>query len=69
MTPHTSGTSPSARARYAAGTREIFECWFESRPIRPEYLIVDGGKLAGAGRIPTTWIGQRKINRERSVQS
>ena len=39
----------SAQARYAAGTREILECWFEKRPIREEYLIVDGGKLAGAG--------------------
>ena len=33
----------------SAGTREILECWFEKRPIREEYLIVDGGKLAGAG--------------------
>ncbi len=49
MTPHTSGTSLSAQSRYAAGTREILECWFEGRPIRSEYLIVDGGKLAGAG--------------------
>ena len=49
MTPHVSGTSLSAQARYAAGTREILECWFEHRPIREEYLIVDGGKLAGAG--------------------
>jgi formate dehydrogenase len=49
MTPHTSGTSLSAQARYAAGTREILECWFEKRPIRERYLIVDGGKLAGAG--------------------
>jgi len=49
MTPHTSGTSLSAQARYAAGVREILECWFESRPIRDEYLIVDGGKLAGTG--------------------
>jgi formate dehydrogenase len=49
MTPHTSGTSLSAQARYAAGTREILECWFDRRPIREEYLIVDGGKLAGAG--------------------
>jgi formate dehydrogenase len=49
MTPHVSGTSLSAQARYAAGTREILECWFEDRPIREEYLIVDGGKLAGAG--------------------
>jgi formate dehydrogenase len=49
MTPHTSGTTLSAQARYAAGTREILECWFEDRPIREEYLIVDGGKLAGTG--------------------
>jgi len=49
MTPHVSGTSLSAQARYAAGTREILECFFEGRPIREEYLIVDGGKLAGAG--------------------
>jgi formate dehydrogenase len=49
MTPHISGSSLSAQARYAAGTREILECFFESRPMREEYLIVDGGKLAGAG--------------------
>ena len=49
MTPHISGTSLSAQARYAAGTREILECWFDGRPIREEYLIVDGGKLAGTG--------------------
>jgi formate dehydrogenase len=49
MTPHTSGSSLSAQARYAAGTREILECHFEGKPIREEYLIVDAGKLAGAG--------------------
>jgi formate dehydrogenase len=49
MTPHISGTTLSAQARYAAGVREILECWFEGRPIREEYLIVDGGKLAGVG--------------------
>jgi formate dehydrogenase len=49
MTPHTSGTSLSAQARYGAGTREILECWFGARPIRDEYLIVDAGKLAGTG--------------------
>ncbi len=49
MTPHTSGTSLSAQARYAAGTQEILECWFDGRPIRDEYLIVDAGKLAGTG--------------------
>jgi formate dehydrogenase len=49
MTPHVSGSSLSAQARYASGTREILECYFEGRPIRDEYLIVDGGHLAGTG--------------------
>lgn len=49
MTPHVSGSSLSAQARYAAGTREILECFLEGRPIREEYLIVAGGRLAGAG--------------------
>ena len=49
MTPHISGSSLSAQARYAAGTREILECFFEGRPIRDEYLIVEGGRLAGVG--------------------
>lgn len=49
MTPHTSGTTLSAQARYAAGTREILECWFGKKPIREQYLVVDGGQLAGVG--------------------
>ena len=49
MTPHTSGTSLSAQARYAAGTREILECFFDGTPIRDEYLIVQNGGLAGTG--------------------
>jgi formate dehydrogenase len=49
MTPHISGSSLSAQARYAAGTREILECFLGGRPIRETYLIVEGGHLAGAG--------------------
>jgi len=49
MTPHISGSSLSAQARYAAGTREILESYFSGKPIREEYLIVSGGGLAGAG--------------------
>jgi formate dehydrogenase len=49
MTPHISGSTLSAQARYAAGTREILEDYFAGTPIRDEYLIVDGGKLAGTG--------------------
>jgi formate dehydrogenase len=49
MTPHTSGTSLSAQARYAAGTREILECFFDKKVIRDNYLIVKDGQLAGMG--------------------
>ncbi|MPY99427.1 MAG: NAD-dependent formate dehydrogenase [Actinophytocola sp.] len=49
MTPHVSGATLSAQARYAAGTREILEHWLEGTEIRDEYLIVDKGELAGVG--------------------
>ena len=48
MTPHISGTSLSAQARYAAGTREILESYFAGEP-RQDYLVADKGKLAGVG--------------------
>ncbi len=49
MTPHVAGTTLPAQARYAAGVREILECWLAGLPIRSEYLIVDRGVLAGTG--------------------
>ena len=49
MTPHTSGTTLSAQTRYAAGVREILECFFDDKPIREPYLIVQNGDLAGMG--------------------
>ena len=49
MTPHTSGTSLSAQARYADGVREILECFFDGSEIRDQYLIVKDGQLAGMG--------------------
>ncbi|CAN5240236.1 NAD-dependent formate dehydrogenase [soil metagenome] len=49
MTPHVSGTTLSAQSRYAAGTREILESFLNGAAIRDEYLIVDGGALAGTG--------------------
>jgi hypothetical protein len=39
MTPHISGSSLSAQARYTAGTREILESYFAGKPIRTEYAI------------------------------
>ncbi len=49
MTPHIAGTSLSAQARYAAGTLEILQDFFDGTPIPDDYLIVDGGRLAGTG--------------------
>jgi len=49
MTPHVSGTTLSAQARYAAGVREILENYFDGKDQRNEYKIVFGGQLAGAG--------------------
>ena len=39
MTPHTSGTSLSAQARYADGTREILECFFDGKEIKTPRLM------------------------------
>ncbi|HET9843689.1 MAG TPA: NAD-dependent formate dehydrogenase, partial [Gammaproteobacteria bacterium] len=50
MTPHVSGSTLSAQNRYAAGVREILECWFAKKPIRNEYLIVENQELAGVGK-------------------
>lgn len=49
MTPHTSGTTLSAQARYAAGVREILENFFADEPLRDEYIIVQDGDYAGTG--------------------
>merc|ERR1712048_726435 len=49
MTPHISGTSLSAQAKYAAGVREILEDHMAGKPIRNEYQIVTDGHLAGMG--------------------
>lgn len=46
MTPHYSGTTLSAQARYAAGVKDILERYFDKKPQIPENLIVDSGRLA-----------------------
>lgn len=45
MTPHYSGTTLDAQARYAAGTKEILDNYFNGKAQRDEYLILDQGKL------------------------
>lgn len=44
MTPHMSGTSLDAQARYAAGTKQIIENFFDNKPQLPANVIVAGGK-------------------------
>ena len=48
MTPHISGTSSRPRRATRRGRARSSSAG-SGRPIREEYLIVDGGKLAGAG--------------------
>jgi len=45
MTPHYSGTTLDAQARYAAGVKEILTNFFDGKPQRQEYLIADKGKI------------------------
>ncbi|CAL8465001.1 g4536 [Coccomyxa elongata] len=46
MTPHVSGTTLDAQARYAAGVRKMLEAWFEHKPFPEDYYIVREGQLA-----------------------
>ena len=52
MTPHYSGTTLDAQARYAAGAREILGNWLNNRPQREEYLIAEKGKLVSRAYTP-----------------
>jgi formate dehydrogenase len=49
MTPHMSGTTLSAQARYAAATQDILNRYLHGKPIPDEYIIVRDGQLAGVG--------------------
>lgn len=58
MTLHVSGATLSAQTRYAAGTWETLRDRFAGNPIRPEYLIVEVGRLAGTGTLSyRNWSG------------
>ena len=54
---------------YACNSKELLdvEGWFERRPIREEYLIVDGGKLAA--RTPSYTAGDATRVRKRPLSS
>ncbi|KAL7277423.1 hypothetical protein ACG7TL_009285 [Trametes sanguinea] len=44
MVPHYSGTTLDAQARYAAGTKQILENYFQGKPQEPANIIVGLGK-------------------------
>ena len=67
MTPHTSGTSLSAQARYASGVREILECFLDGTPIRDPYLIVQNGQLAGMGLTLTPRVPRPRAQKKRLI--
>lgn len=46
MTPHYSGTTLDAQARYTAGVKDILERSFKGEKLRPADIIVEQGKLA-----------------------
>jgi len=46
MTPHYSGTTLDAQARYAHGTQAILEWFFDGKPIPEDYFIVKEGEMA-----------------------
>ena len=58
MTPHISGTSLSAQASYAAGTREILECFLGGRPD-PRRVPHRGRRPPGRHRGPLLLGGGR----------
>ncbi|THU82509.1 NAD-dependent formate dehydrogenase [Dendrothele bispora CBS 962.96] len=53
MTPHYSGTTLDAQARYASGTKSILENYLDGKPQEPQNVIV------GMGKYETKAYGQR----------
>lgn len=45
MTPHYSGTTLEAQARYASGIRRCLEAFFKGEPIDRDYIIVENGRV------------------------
>ncbi|KAI0037811.1 hypothetical protein FA95DRAFT_1613863 [Auriscalpium vulgare] len=48
MTPHYSGTTLDAQTRYAEGTKQILQNYFEGKPQDPGNVIVGVGKIESA---------------------
>jgi len=62
MTPHYSGNTLDAQARYAEGVKHILASFFDKTPMEPSYLILDQGRLATpAYTIGNTTQGSDKV--------
>jgi len=46
MTPHMSGTSIDAQARYSLGVKELLVNFMEGKPLREDCIMLQGTKLA-----------------------
>ncbi|MQL72601.1 hypothetical protein Taro_004929 [Colocasia esculenta] len=46
MTPHISGTTIDAQLRYAAGVKEMLDCYFKGKDFLPQNYIVKEGQIA-----------------------
>eukprot|EP00456_Euglypha_rotunda_P040371 TRINITY_DN3116_c0_g1_i20.p1 TRINITY_DN3116_c0_g1~~TRINITY_DN3116_c0_g1_i20.p1 ORF type:complete len:122 (-),score=20.43 TRINITY_DN3116_c0_g1_i20:83-448(-) len=57
MTPHYSGTTLSAQARYAAGVKDILTNFFDGKPQKLENLIADKGQLVSKAYTPGNTTG------------
>src|SRR2546430_9102070 len=57
---HVSGSSLSAQARYAAGVREILECWFDHRPRSEEHT----SELQSQSNLVCRLLLEKKKNRD-----
>jgi len=62
MTPHYSGTTLDAQARYAAGTKDILDRFFNGKEQEPANLIVENGEYA------TKAYGQRKTKTDEAKE-
>jgi len=66
MTPHYSGTTLSAQARYAAGVKEILTNYFDNKPQNADNLIVDRGTLVSRAYTQgNTTTGAEKAKRDK----
>ena len=56
MVPHYSGTTLDAQLRYATGTKQILENFFQGKPQEPANIIVAKSECFTAWRAENEWL-------------